>query len=71
MVDVPDLGSGFWEFKSPPGQTRSLGGTVDTVALKATLSRYRFKSDSGYHELSASQQPSCSKLGEPCTHRGL
>lgn len=47
MVDVPDLGSGFWEFKSPPGH-HPLGGTVDTVALKATLSRYRFESDSGY-----------------------
>lgn len=48
MVDVPDLGSGFWEFKSPPGHIRPLGGMVDTVALKATLSRYRFESDSGY-----------------------
>lgn len=50
MVDVPDLGSGFWEFKSPPGHTniRPLGGMVDTVALKATLSRYRFESGSGY-----------------------
>lgn len=47
MVDVPDLGSGFWEFKSPPGH-HPLGGMVDTVALKATLSGYRFESDSGY-----------------------
>lgn len=47
MVDVPDLGSGFWEFKSPSGHNRPLGEMVDTMALKAILSRYRFKSGSG------------------------
>lgn len=44
MVDVTDLGSVFWQFKSASGHGPSnvfsfcpLGGMVDTVALKATL----------------------------------
>lgn len=44
MVDVTDLGSVFWQFKSASGHqeridTRPLGEMVDTVALKATLLR--------------------------------
>lgn len=41
LVDVLDLGSRFWEFKSPPGYLPShhtsspLGETVDAAALKA------------------------------------
>ena len=42
MVDVTDLGSVFWQFKSASGHlhttTRPLGEMVDTVALKAILS---------------------------------
>ena len=43
MVDVTDLGSVFWQFKSASGYLfntptlRPLGEMVDTVALKATL----------------------------------
>ena len=45
MVDVTDLGSVFWQFKSASGQATlylilpygPLGEMVDTVALKATL----------------------------------
>lgn len=42
MVDVTDLGSVFWQFKSASGYTATtcfcpLGEMVDTVALKATL----------------------------------
>ena len=50
MVDVTDLGSVFWQFKSASGHFKStklrtikfttfspLGEMVDTVALKATL----------------------------------
>lgn len=44
MVDVTDLGSVFWQFKSASGyllththSLRPLGEMVDTVALKATL----------------------------------
>ena len=53
MVDVTDLGSVFWQFKSASGHRgivhkyfaknacfyRPLGEMVDTVALKATLPR--------------------------------
>lgn len=44
MVDVSDLGSEFWRFKSASGYSfykkrtiRPLGETVYTVALKATF----------------------------------
>ena len=48
MVDVTDLGSVFWQFKSASGHhiniptacvLSPLGEMVDTVALKATLLR--------------------------------
>ena len=52
LVDVPDLGSGFWEFESPSGYNFNsycpLGEMVDAAALKATSSECRFKSGSGY-----------------------
>lgn len=39
MVDVPDLGSGIWQFKSAPGYAGLFGEMVDAVALKATFTR--------------------------------